>query len=54
MDEEWQKYLTDFDEKSGARLPTTASLRLKKSVIILRNGMKNYIGILTGSIPLIS
>ena len=25
MDEEWQKYLTDFDVKSGARLPTTTS-----------------------------
>ena len=30
MDKEWQKYITDFDVKSGARLPTTASPKPKQ------------------------
>ena len=30
MDKEWQKYLTDFDVKSGASLPTTASPKPKQ------------------------
>ena len=30
MDEEWQSYLTDFDVKSGARMPTTVSPKPKQ------------------------